>query len=103
MSEPIIISGATSGDRIFCQFWGEWKDPANKVRTVDFATMDNKTDGLRINGECPDLWLDRIWVAYMQVLAGVVPRPTHTITFDRHSQMIFNEIVQRPVSEGANQ
>lgn len=99
MSEPMIVSGTTGGDRIFCQFWGEWKDPSRTVRTVDFVTMDNTTGGLRITSGCPREWLDAAWAAYRKVLAGTVPRPTHTITFDRHSQAIFTEIVQRPPND----
>jgi len=87
MTAPMIIAGTTGEDkaRIYCQFWGEWKDPSNKIRVVEFAGMDNKNEVLRIRSLCPPEWYELIWAAFQQVTAGVVPAATHTIAFDRHS------------------
>jgi hypothetical protein len=81
MTAPMIVAGTTGETRIYCQFWGEWKTPARDIRIVDFAQMDDSDLGLRINVDCPREWLDIIWAAYLEVVSGIVPTPTHTISF----------------------
>jgi len=83
VTAPMIVAGTTGDEgRIFCQFWGEWKTPARDIRMVDYAHMDNRTDGLRVKADCPTEWLPTVWAAYLEVISGIVPTSTHTITFE---------------------
>jgi len=91
MTTPMIVAGTTQPERIFCQFWGEWKASKDDIRTVEYAQMATDT-GLRIAGDCPTEWLPTIWAAYLDMIAGRIPTGTHTIHYDHHSQRTFRVI-----------
>lgn len=80
MTAPMVVAGTTAETRIYCQFWGAWKGPGGE-RMVDFAQMDDSDLGLRITVDCPRAWLEAIWAAYLEVVSGITPTATHTISF----------------------
>lgn len=84
MTAPMIVAGITGESRIYCQFWGEWKAPTG-TRMTDFAQMDDSDLGLRITVDCPREWLPAIWDAYLEVVSGITPTATHTISFAQNA------------------
>ncbi len=85
MTAPIIISGTTGelSERRWTQYWGPVKI-AGQERDECLASMANN-EGLVINRECPQAWLADVWAAFTLILAGGVPKATHTVvwTFGR--------------------
>lgn len=84
MIAPIIVSGTTSPDTIYCMFWGVWKPVPKLVRPTEHVIMGTDT-GLRITPDCPAEWIQEAYDAYLLVLAGQVPPATHTIRWERYN------------------
>jgi len=90
MTLPIIITGQI-GERRFIQFWGDVKVAGITSPYCLVEISDPPWPRLRIDRDCPTEWLGVALDAFVDFNEGILPDPTHTVTF-QYSKPMFELI-----------